>query len=492
VDQLDRIGPILVMFAAAAVVLIADLLPRPPARRVLAGIGVAAALLSILWTVTLITRDRGGTGTAEDLAFNGMFKLDRFGLFFNFLFPAVTAFVLIASFDYLDQMRDRAAEYVALLLVVTGGAMLLASSNDLILIFIALELQSVSQYILAGFMRDSRSSEAGLKYLLLGATSVAIMLYGMALLYGLSGSTSLDHIAAALRNASDGQRAAYLAAAVAIATGFGFKMAIVPFQMWVPDVYQGAPTPVTAYLSVGSKAAAFAITLRVFYSALGNDAISSDWANMFAVLAAISMTVGNVLALQQTDIKRMLGYSSIAQAGNFLIGVAAITSEGERFTVGTSAVLFFIASYAFTNLGAFFTIIAISNRTGSDRIADYAGMWRRAPVLAVLLTFFLLSLTGLPPTVGFFAKLNVFNAAVRADLVWLVVIGVANTLLSAFYYIGVARQMFVAPATEETPVRSTPGLSLTMAVAALGVLVFGVFPTPLLNAVERAAQSFPS
>jgi NADH-quinone oxidoreductase subunit N len=316
------------------------------------------------------------------------------------------------------------------------------------------------------------------------------MLYGMALLFGLSGTTSLTGIAQALGQSAEGQRAAYLTAAVALAAGFGFKMAIVPFQMWVPDVYQGAPTPVTAYLSVGSKAAAFAITLRVFYTALGNNAISTDWANMFAVLAAVSMTIGNVVAIQQTNIKRMLGYSSIAQAGNFLIGVAAITAEGQRFTLGSTAVLFFIASYAFTNLGAFFAIIAISNRIGSDRIADYAGMWRRSPVLAVLLAYFLISLTGLPPTAGFIAKIYVFNAAVRADMIWLVVIGVLNTILSAVYYLGVVRQMFIAPATEEAPVRSTPSLSFSMGIAALGVLVFGVFPAPLIHAAERAAESF--
>ena len=476
------------MLLAAGLVLIVDLLPGRRDRRALVGIGLGGVVLSILWTLWLINRDK--VGEATDLAFSGTLLVDRFALFFNFLFPAVTGVVLLASFDYLDQMDDRAAEYLSLLLVISSGAMLLAASNDLIMIFIALEMQSVSQYVLAGFMKDGRSSEAGLKYLLLGATSVAILLYGMALLYGLSGSTALPDIAAALAAAGEGQRAAFLGAAVALTVGFGFKMAIVPFQMWAPDVYQGAPTPVTAYLSVGSKAAGCAITLRVFYGTLGDNSISNDWANTFAVLAAVSMTLGNVLALQQSNIKRMLGYSSIAQAGNFLIGVAAIAAEGGEFTVGSSAVLFFIASYAFTNLGAFIAIIAISNRIGSDEIADYAGMWRRAPVAAVVLTFCLMSLTGLPPTVGLLAKVYIFQAAVQADLLWLVVIAVLNTLLSAYYYLGPVKQMFTIAAADEAPVRSTPSLQFSMAVAVAGVFLFGIFPTPLLNAAERAVEVF--
>jgi NADH-quinone oxidoreductase subunit N len=486
VENLDRIGPVVVMLVAAGVVLLVDLLPGPTRRGLLVGVSLAGVVASALWALTLspVMRDVSGA------AYSGTVVLDQFSLFFYFLFPGITGFVIISSIDYLDRIPDRVAEYLALLLVISGGAMLLAASNDLVMIFIALELQSICQYVLAGFMRDARSSEAGLKYLLLGATGVAVMLYGMALLYGLSGSTALPDVATALAGATDGQRPALLAAAVALAAGFGFKMAIVPFHMWAPDVYEGSPTPVTAYLSVGSKAAAFAVTLRVFYSALGGDAISADWANMFAVLAALSMTIGNVVALRQTNIRRMLGYSSIAQAGNFLIGVAAISAQGDEFTLGSSAVLFFIGTYAFTNLGAFFAVIAISNRTGSDAIADYSGMYRRAPILAVVLAFFLVSLTGLPPTAGFIAKLYVFNAAISADMVWLVVVGVMNTVIAAWYYLGVVRAMFVSPPTEEASVRATPSLGFSLGVAAIGVLLFGLYPAPLLNAAENAVQVF--
>ena len=256
--------------------------------------------------------------------------------------------------------------------------MLMAAANDLITLYVSIELTSISQYALAGFLRDRRSSEAGLKYLLLGATSSAVLLYGFALLYGLTGTTSIETIGAQATNADGDLLAGWLAAAVALAAGFGFKMAIVPFQMWAPDVYEGAPTPVAAYLSVASKAAGFAVLLRVFYTALDGDALAREWVDMFAVLAAVSMTVGNLMALRQTNVKRLLGYSTIAQAGTILIGVAATLATGKEFTLGASGVLFYLAAYSFTNLGAFFAIVAITTRTGDETIDGFRGLWRRA------------------------------------------------------------------------------------------------------------------
>ena len=279
---------------------------------------------------------------------------------------------------------------------------------------------------------------------------------------------------------------------VFLAAGFGFKMAIVPFQMWAPDVYEGAPTPVAAFLSVGSKAAAFAVVLRIFYEGFGpHTFVTDDWKILFAVLAAITMTVGNVMALRQTNIRRLLGYSSIAQAGNFLVGLAAIsaTADGES-QLGASGVVFFLATYAFTNLGAFIAVMAISNRTNSDEIADYAGMGRRAPVPAAVLTVCLLSLTGLPPTAGFFAKLYIFNAAVQADLVWLVIIGVLNTALSAFYYLGVARQMYATTAEGEPEITAPLMTQGLLVIAAAGVIAIGLYPIPLIDAAQRAVNVF--
>jgi NADH-quinone oxidoreductase subunit N len=285
-------------------------------------------------------------------------------------------------------------------------------------------------------------------------------------------------------------RPALVLAAVFLAAGFGFKMAIVPFQMWVPDVYQGAPTPVTAFLSVGSKAAGFAVVMRVFLVGLGDGTISSDWANVFAALAAASMTIGNVMALAQGNIKRMLGYSSIAQAGNFLIGLAAVAAQDPQLLLGTSSVVFFLGTYAFTNLGAFIAIIAISEKIGSDEIDDYAGVGRRSPLLALGLTLCLVSLTGIPPTAGFVAKVYVFNAAVQADLVWLAIVGVLNSVVAAYYYLRVVLTMFTAEPASEEGIQPGYYLGLAMTVAVVGLLVIGVFPSPLIEASESAARAF--
>src|SRR5437867_3545086 len=356
-----RFGPQLALLIAAGLIIIVDVCLRPgaefAARRraaavVLALVGAAASLICSL---ALILADEKGS------SFHGLLLVDDYSLFFDFLFAGVAAVIVLASVDFLERIRFP-AEYLTLVLASAVGMMLMASSEDLIAIFVALELQSIAFYVLVGFLKDARSSEASLKYLLLGAISTALTLYGMAYLFGLSGSTNLNDIAAFVDGAGSGSRSALVLAAVFLAAGLGFKMAVVPFQMWVPDVYQGAPTPVTAYLSVASKAAGFAVVMRIFVVALGHGLISSDWSNLFAAIAAISMTLGNVAALAQSYIKRMLGYSSIAQAGTFLIGLAAVAANDPQLLLGTSSVVFFLGTYAFTNLGAFIAIIAISNK----------------------------------------------------------------------------------------------------------------------------------
>jgi NADH-quinone oxidoreductase subunit N len=406
--------------------------------------------------------------------------------------------VIVASLDYAERFGTHQAEFFALLLVATSGMMLLAGARDLVTIFVALELTSITQFILAGLLRDDKGSEAAIKYLLLGAVSSAVVLYGMAFLFGLSGTTRLvstdggPSIASTIAAGDSGTQTALIVSMVFIAAGFGFKMAIVPFQMWTPDVYQGAPAPVAAFLSVGSKAAAFAVVLRIFYEGFGPDTfVGDDWKMMFAVLAAISMTIGNVMALRQTNVRRLLGYSSIAQAGNFLVGLAAIsaTTDGDS-QLGASGVVFFLATYAFTNLGAFLAVMAIEHRTGSSEIDEYAGMGRRAPLAALVLTLCLLSLTGLPPTAGFIAKLYIFNAAVQADLVWLVIVAVLNTAISAFYYLGVARQMYLGEGDGLPSLRIEPATQGVLLVAAAGVFAFGVYPIPLIDAAQRAVNVF--
>lgn len=486
-DNVDLLGPEIALMATAAVVVLLDVVLRE--KRMLGWLALAGPAASAIWTLTLVLRDRQGP------AFDAAFSVDEFSTFFRFLFAGIVAAVILASMEYVRRFERFQGEYFALLLVSAAGLMLLAGSRDLIAIFVALELTAICQYVLAAFLRDGRSTEAGLKYILLGATSSAIVLYGMAFLFGLAGTTKLSgpegepSIAAVVAGADSGLRAGLVLAMVFLAVGFAFKMAVVPFQMWVPDIYQGAPTPVAAYLSVGSKAAAFAVVLRVFYEGLGGDFLRDDWSMMFAVMAAVSMTLGNVIALLQTDIKRLLGYSSIAQAGNFMVGLAAV-SAADNPTLGASGVLFFLAAYAFTNLGAFITVVIISHRINSDAIADYAGMWRRAPLLALALGFCLVSLTGLPPTAGFMAKVYIFNTAVQSDLVWLVVIATLNTALAAFYYLRVVGTMFLAPPVDERPVGWTWPEGFSLAAAVAGVAIIGLIPTPLISAGEKAVEIF--
>ena len=482
-NGLDLVGPQLAVLVAAAVVLLVDAL-LPEQRRIMPFIAIAGLVASAIWTTGWVIRDDYQTGFGDTLS------LDKYAVFFYYLFAGITATVILASIDWVNREGRGQGEYYMLVLITCSGLMFLAAARDLITIFVALEISSIPQYILAGWGKDARSSEAGLKYLMLGAIASALLLYGMALLYGVSGSTLLPDIATFVANEGAANRSLLVMAMVLLITGFGFKMAVVPFQMWVPDVYQGAPTPVTAFLSVGSKAAAFAVVLRIFFEAFRADVVSDDWSMIFAVLAAASMILGNLMAIVQTDIKRMLGYSSIAQAGTFLIGLAAISVSGEQFTLGGSAVLFFLASYAFTNLGAFIAIIAISQKIGSDEIADYAGMWQRSPFLAAGLAFCLVSLAGVPITVGFWGKMFVFNAGIRADLTWLVIIGVLSSVVSAAYYSRVIKVMFLggSEGRERVPTSSSIGLSLSAAV--IGVLVFSVIPSPLLTVAEHAVAVF--
>ena len=492
--DLDRFGPELAVMVTAGIVLLADLVTARRYKTWLAALAVAGLAAAALWLVILVLRDR------EASFFSDSMSLDNFSIFFIFLFIAVSGTVIVASLDYAERFGSHQGEFFALILLATSGMMLLAGARDLVTIFVALELTSISQFILAGFLRDDRGSEAALKYLLLGAVASAVILYGMAFLFGISGTTRLvttdgaPSIAGTIASGDPGIRSALIFSMVFLAAGFAFKMSVVPFQMWTPDVYQGAPTPVAAFLSVGSKAAAFAVVLRIFYEGFGPDTfVGHDWKMLFAVVAAVSMCAGNVMALRQTNIRRMLGYSSIAQAGNFLVGLAAISAVSDGGTrLGASGVVFFLATYAFTNLGAFIAVMAISNRTGSDEIRDYAGMGRRAPVPAFVLLFCLLSLTGLPPTAGFIAKVYIFNAAVQAHLVWLVIVAVLNTAVSAFYYLGVARWMYLEPAEGEAPplVRAPLATEGILVVAAMGVLTFGIYPIPLIEAAQRAANVF--
>ncbi len=474
--------PELCVAGVAIAVILLDLVVAN--KGILRGLSIASLLACIAVSVSF-------WGRQDNAIFGGMLKADEFAIFFKVIFAGTAVLVLLASKDYVSKFARFEGEYYALVLLSAVGMMLMAASRDLITIYISLELTSLSLYALVGFMKDAKSTEAGLKYLLLGAVASAVLLYGMALIFGTTGQTGLSEIASVIPAGRIWETPILLLGVVFLIAGFGFKIAMVPFQMWVPDVYEGAPTTVTAYLSVGSKAAGFAVILRVFLEAFGGDLLP-DWAMIFAVLGAISMMVGNLVAIAQSNIKRMLAYSSIAQAGYLMIGLAAVTRAGDLgdgALFGPTGLIFFMGCYALANLGAFIAIIAISNKIESDSIADYSGVGARAPLLALALTLFLVSLTGLPPTAGFLAKFYLFNAAVQHDLIWLVVIAVINTAISAYYYLRVVKMMWFNPATSTERIPSSWALRGALVITCVGVLFLFFYPSPLLDVAKEAAQT---
>ncbi|MBI4234403.1 MAG: NADH-quinone oxidoreductase subunit N [Chloroflexi bacterium] len=484
------LAPELSLAALGALVVLLDLVLER--KGILAAVSVVGLAVPLGFSLALwgaVSAEPSGQLTG----IFGTLAVDKFALFFKFLFLACAALVIMASADYAAKFRHFQGEYYALILFSAVGMMLLAAATELISLYIALELTALPLAALAAFLRDSRSTEAGIKFLLLSALSSAVLLYGMALTFGFTGSTRLDQIGQVL--ASGGLDAglpfgsyALLLGITMMVAGFGFKIASVPFQMWVPDVYEGAPTPITAYLSVASKAAGFAALLRVFYVALGS--LDVDWGLLFAGLSVASMTVGNLVAIAQSNIKRMLAYSTIAHAGYMLVGLAAVASRapgGE--TLGPGGLLFYLGAYTLTNLAAFFAVIAISNRIGSEAIDSFAGMGRRAPWVALALAFSMVSLIGVPPTAGFMAKLFIFSAAVNSNLAWLAIVGVINSVVSAYYYLRVIRVMYLAPAPSEEGVPTSGALRAALAITGAGVVFFGILPLPLLRLAQVAVRA---
>jgi len=449
------------------------------------------------------------------LAYGGMFSVDPFGGYFRLLFLLIAALVALGSVDYLRRERQPAGEYYALILFATVGMGLMASANDLILIFIGLEISSLSSYVLVGFRRNvPSSSEAALKYFLLGSFATAFLLYGIALLFGVAGSTRLTAIrtvlhggqtpisasASALQHVGGtalrhvqiswqetGFPTELLGLAIAlIFVGLAFKISAAPFQAWTPDVYQGAPAPVAAFLSTGPKAAAFAAFLRIFEFSLPGSA--DQWSLLLWTSAVFTMFIGNLAALWQSNLKRLLAYSSIAHAGYMLVAFTAHSSDG------TSAILFYLAAYAFMNIGAF---VVVSHLSGQGErfleLDDYAGLGYRAPGLAAALSVFLISLIGIPLTGGFLGKFYVFRAALRGDLIWLTVIGVLNSAIAAYYYLRILVAMYMEEPRGEMPLEP-PGAATrgVLAVCTVATFVLGVFPQSVLSLVARAAAWFPA
>ena len=411
----------------------------------------------------------------------GMFVLDGFAFFWKILFLVGAALVVVLSERFLSDGGYRAGEYYALILLATTGMLFMAGGFNLLSIWVSLELMALSSYILVGFFKHERkSNEAALKYFVLGALSSGILLYGISLLYGATGSLQLDALAGALAAAASGDRLVVLGWLL-LAIGLYFKIAAVPFHVWTPDVYEGAPTPVTAYLAAASKAASLAILVRIFFQGL--PALKPDWQWITAAVAVITMIWGNLAALTQTKVKRMLAYSSIAHAGYLLLGVLAANQ------MGLWALLFYAFAYVFMTVGAFGTVILLERREyAGETFADYAGLAGRSPVLAAAMLVFMIGLTGLPPTGGFFGKVYLFAAAVESGWVWVAVVGVLTSAISLYYYMAVVIQMYFKSAEEDTPAPlPAPGLAGAIVLCALVTVLLGILPGPLVEFAKGSA-----
>jgi NADH-quinone oxidoreductase subunit N len=466
-----RVLPEIVLSIFGMVIMVLDpLVDEEKSQRILGGIGLVGTLAALISTWIM--------AQSPGFAFWNMVRVDGFSVFFHVLVIAIALVLILTSYEYMAVQGLRAGEYYGLILFGLVGMCLMSSAVELVLIFISLEISSISTYILAGFRRRSAtSSESSLKYFLLGSFATAFFLYGVAMMFGATGSTNIDAISVAL-NSGQVPVLAYVAMALMF-VGLGFKVAAAPFHIWTPDVYEGAPAPVVGFMSTAPKAAAFAVLLRVIFEA---NAPGRFW--LIWVSAAVSMTLGNVAALVQDNVKRLLAYSSIAHAGYILVAFAA------KPELGAPAVMFYTAAYAAMNVGAFAVVSHLANE--NERyvtLEDYAGLGRSSPILAGTLTIFLISLIGIPITGGFFAKFYVFSAALQSNVVWLTVIGVINSAIGAYYYLKIISVMYMREAREEVPVLPIPlalGTALGLSLAA--TVYLGVVPGRMLAFVQQSSQ----
>ena len=391
-----------------------------------------------------------------------------------------TLLVLLASLDFIKRIYLFRGEYYVMVMLAALGMLFMASANDLLSMFITIEFATFGFYILVAYLRedDLRSSEAGLKFFVLSVFTAAIMVFGISLIYGETGTIVFPELVASRPVLTGGLVIGFLCVLV----GLGFKIGAAPFHNWIPDIYQGAPTPITAYLSIAPKAAAFAIVLRIFFSTFAE--FKPEWVWLVIGMAALSMTYGNIVAIAQTDIKRLLAYSGIAQIGNILIGLAAGTK------MGSDSVLFYLLTYLVANLGAFAIVIIFSNLTGSDQIDDYRGLGRRSPLLAAAMLVFLLSLAGVPPLAGFIGKIYVFAAAMREGLVTLVIIGLINIVISMYYYLVIVKKIYIQEPHDPSPVSVSGPMKAVIYVGLAGTLIVGIYPQPVIDWVVAATMMF--
>ncbi|NLF10794.1 MAG: NADH-quinone oxidoreductase subunit N [Anaerolineaceae bacterium] len=486
-ETLKLLSPELLLLITGLVVLIADMIWRDEAAKTLWMPGLALGGLALALAATLWLWQTPPTTVLA------MMAVDPFALFFKVIAIGTVALVILAATPYLQGRTPYRGEFYALL-VFAGLAIALASSaTNLISIYLSMEFLSITSYILAGYLRDDiKSSEAGLKYFLYGAVTSAIMLYGMSLLYGISGTTSLSGIARFVAAGDPTSQWLATASIVLLLAGFGFKIVLAPFHQWAPDTYEGAPTPMTAFLSVGSKAAGFAILMRVFLTALPAFRWDIGWMAFLMALSIISMALGNLIALRQTNVKRMLAYSSIAQAGYIIIGFICLTMNVQSSFLGINGTLFYLFAYLFTNLAVFAGVIAFESATGSTEISDMRGLIKRSPLIAGVMFLGLLSLAGIPGTGGFLGKLAVFGSAIQFNTpqtLALAIVGIVTSAIAAYYYLNVVRWMFFEPAEEGAPDIAVPvGQKVGLLLAGIAVLVVGIYPQPFIEFATRSIQ----
>jgi NADH-quinone oxidoreductase subunit N len=478
--------PILVLFAFTLIILVWDLYTEDKKTLgYVAFIGAVAGLIA----VPFAAQKANDMGNPE--IFFGMISTDMFSYFMQAVFLIATALVTLLSVDYVGaRIKGAFVEFYEVMFSAVLGMMLMASSRDLLMIYVGLELTSISSYILAALLRhDPKSNESGMKYFLNGAVASAVLLFGLSLVYGLSGTTNLVEMAAALGKLDAATLPLALVGVGFLIGGFGFKVSAAPFHFWAPDVYEGAPTPVTAFFSVGPKGAALAAILRLFVIGLGVSVLETRWVLIWTVLSVATMFVGNLTALNQTNLKRMLAYSSVAQAGYILTGVVAAGGEGGSLAVG--AVLYYVLGYVLTNLGLFAIVTAVENQTGSSDIDAVRGLGKRNPLYAYIAMFLFVSLIGIPPTVGFFGKFFLLKALLADPFyIWLAVALVLNSAISVGYYYKVVKTMFLeeSGAHEAQPLRGGASITTVVLLSALGVLLVGILADPVVGwAVQAGA-----
>jgi len=465
------LAPELWMTLLACVVLSIDVFCPRLGKAQIAYLSVAGMALIGVQLVYFFVSDTSGS------TFGDMFLLDRFAVFFKLFVLSATILIILSSIDAINKLKYFKGEYYFLLVFSALGMMLMASANDLLSLYLSLEFSTFGFYILVAYLKgDLKSNEAGIKYFILGVLSSAIIIFGISLIYGATGTIRFSELV--LSPPSLG----VIVGLMFVFIGLGYKLGAVPFHAWIPDVYQGSPTPVTSFLSIAPKGAALAVTLRVILSTFG--AMRSDWTWFLVGLAVLSMSYGNIVAIAQKNMKRLLAYSGIAQIGNILIGLAAGTRSGSE------SILFYLLAYLFANIGAFAVIICFSNFSDRDDIDDLAGLNRRSPFLAFALLIFLLSLAGVPPMGGFIAKLYVFTAAINQNLIFLVLVGLVNIIISMYYYLVVVKKIYIAEPSDPSPIPISIPMQAVLYISLAGVFLLGVFPKPFLDWSIAATEVF--